>query len=84
MQAKKILRTALLVLACAVGVWLFAVFALPVLLPFFIGLAVSLLAEKPVIHRGRAFLRAYMRQRHLCRWKCRTSGPPCGQDPLPR
>lgn len=48
MQAKKIFRTALLVLACAVGVWLFAVFALPVLLPFLIGLAIAALVEKPL------------------------------------
>ena len=48
MQAKKIFRTALLVLACAMGVWLFAVFALPVLLPFLIGLAIAALVEKPL------------------------------------
>ena len=48
MQAKKHLRTALIILACAVGVWLLAVFALPLLLPFLIGLAIAALVEKPL------------------------------------
>ena len=48
MQARNYLRTALIALACAVGVWLLAVFALPVLLPFIIGLAIAALVEKPL------------------------------------
>ncbi len=48
MQAGKYLRTALLALLSAVLVWLLAVFALPALLPFVIGLAIAALVEKPM------------------------------------
>ena len=48
MKSRKIWKTVLIVLGCALGAWAFGALLLPVLLPFFIGLAVSLLAEKPV------------------------------------
>ncbi len=57
MKSRKIWKTVLIVLGCALGAWAFGALLLPVLLPFFIGLAVSLLAEKPVrfCRRGRTF-----------------------------
>ena len=48
MKSRKIWKTVLIALGCALGAWVFGALLLPVLLPFFIGLAVSLLAEKPV------------------------------------
>ena len=48
MKSRKIWKTVLIALGCALGAWAFGALLLPVLLPFFIGLAVSLLAEKPV------------------------------------
>ncbi len=48
MNGKKLLRTALAVLAAAAGVWLFGALLLPLLAPFFIGLAVAALAKTPV------------------------------------
>ena len=48
MKSRKIWKTVLIGLGCALGAWAFGALLLPVLLPFFIGLAVSLLAEKPV------------------------------------
>ena len=48
MNSRKVFRAAAAVLAAAVGLWLFAAVLLPVLLPFFIGLAVAALVEKPV------------------------------------
>ena len=45
MKSRKIWKTVLIALGCALGAWAFGALLLPVLLPFFIGLAVSLLAE---------------------------------------
>ena len=59
MNRKKIWRTAALLAAGALGLWLFAAVLLPVLLPFFIGLAVAGLVEKPV--------RALLRRTHFPR-----------------
>ena len=56
MNTRKILRAAGGILAGALGLWLFAAVLLPVLLPFFIGLAVAALVERPVsalLHRTR-------------------------------
>lgn len=60
MNTRKIRRTALIVLVCAVGVWLGAAYLLPVLLPFLIGLLAAWIAEKPV-----QFL---TRKLHFPRW----------------
>ena len=49
MKSRKIWKTVLIALGCALGAWAFGALLLPVLLPFFIGLAVSLLSEKPVL-----------------------------------
>lgn len=59
MPAGKYLRAALIALACAAGVWLVSTFALPVLLPFVIGLAVAAVVEKP--------LRLFLSRTHLPR-----------------
>lgn len=59
MQAKKYLRAALIALAAAALVWLLAVFALPALLPFVIGLAIAALVEKP--------MRLFLSRTHLPR-----------------
>ena len=48
LDMKKIWRGALIVAACAAGLWLFAAVLLPVLAPFLIGLAVAALVQKPV------------------------------------
>ena len=48
MRAKKLGTIALIVLGAAAGLWLFAKVALPLLLPFFAGLAVAGLAAGPV------------------------------------
>ena len=48
MKSRRIWKTVLAALGCVLGAWAFGALLLPVLLPFFIGLAVSLLAEKPV------------------------------------
>ena len=48
MRSKKIIRVVLIVLAAAVALWLFAAFVLPVVLPFFIALAVARLAQPAV------------------------------------
>lgn len=48
MKSRNFWRTALTVLAAALGAWAFAALLLPVLLPFGIGLGVCMLAEKPV------------------------------------
>ena len=48
MRSKKILRVVLIVLAAAAGLWLFSAFVLPVVLPFFIALAVARLAQPAV------------------------------------
>ena len=60
MKSRKIWKTALTALGCILGAWAFGALLLPVLLPFFIGLAVSLLAEKPV--------RLLQTRAHLPRW----------------
>ena len=60
MRSKKIIRVVLIVLAAAVALWLFAAFVLPVVLPFFIALAVARLAQPAV---------AFLQQRaRLPRW----------------
>ena len=48
MKSRRIWRTGLIALGILAGAWAFAALLLPVLWPFLIGLAVSLLAEKPV------------------------------------
>ena len=48
MKNKKIWKIVLTVLGCALGAWVFGTLFLPVLLPFLIGLAVCLAAERPV------------------------------------
>ena len=48
MKSRRIWRTGLIALGILGGAWAFAALLLPVLWPFLIGLAVSLLAEKPV------------------------------------
>lgn len=48
MKARDYLRAGLIALAAAVTVWLLAVFALPVLLPFIIALLIAALVEKPM------------------------------------
>ena len=48
MQAKKLGAIAAIALGAALGLWLFARVLLPLLLPLFFGLAVALLAKKPV------------------------------------
>ena len=48
MKSRRIWRTGLIALGILAGAWAFAALLLPVLWPFRIGLAVSLLAEKPV------------------------------------
>ena len=40
MKSRKIWKTVLIALGCALGAWAFGALLLPVLLPFFIGLAV--------------------------------------------
>ena len=48
MKSRRIWRTGLIALGILAGAWAFVALLLPVLWPFLIGLAVSLLAEKPV------------------------------------
>ena len=66
MNSRKILRSAGIVLAGALGLWLFAAVLLPVLLPFFIGLAVAALVERPVL----ALLRRTRIPRGLASFVC--------------
>lgn len=60
MEYRKILRSVVPVLLAALGLWAFCALALPVLWPFCIGLAVSLLAQKPV--------QLLQQRAHLPRW----------------
>ncbi len=66
MDFRKLRRTVLIVLAAIVGIWLFAAFALPLILPVLLGVLIARLAEKPAdyIHtRTRA-------PRGLCAFFC--------------
>ena len=57
MKSRRIWRTGLIALGILAGAWAFAALLLPVLWPFLIGLAVSLLAESRCgcCRRGRGF-----------------------------
>ena len=82
MKSRKIWKTVLIALGCALGAWAFGALLLPVLLPFFIGLAVSLLAESRCgfCRRGRTFR---VRWRPVCACCCCLGSCSAGCFPVP-